>query len=405
MLSLELFSGGGGLALGIENAGFRHVALVENDHDSCETLRYNSGSSCIKRAWPVFETDVEAFNFNKWAGKVHLLAGGPPCQPFSIGGKHEGNTDRRNMFPQAFRAMRTIRPQVMLVENVKGLARDTFKPYLEYICLQMQYPTITPNADDDWKVHKERLSRLSKENAHIDLKYDIIAPKVVNLVNYGIPQNRHRLFILAFRSDLNLEWSWPKESHSKEALFYSQWVSGEYWEKHDIPQPPLPTSLARKIRKLGERPATSPWATVRDALHGLPEPIDNQEYPGVSNHTGIPGARSYHGHSGSPFDFPAKTLKAGDHGVPGGENTLLKEDGEVRYFTVRESARIQTFPDEYIFCGSRTESMRQIGNAVPVNMARIIAQQLNALLAPINRHANKVTNKKQELIVPLFASA
>ena len=92
-----------------------------------------------------------------------------------------------------------------------------------------------------------------------------------------------------------------------------------------------------------------------------------------SNHIFQPGARVYAGHTGSPLDLPAKTLKAGDHGVPGGENMLVMPTGEVRYFTVRESARLQTFPDTYVFHGSWTETMRQLGNAVPVALARIMA--------------------------------
>ena len=92
------------------------------------------------------------------------------------------------------------------------------------------------------------------------------------------------------------------------------------------------------------------------------------------NHTFQAGARSYPGHTGSPLDEPAKTLKAGVHGVPGGENMLLRPDGSIRYFSVRESARLQTFPDDYFFTGCWSEAMRQIGNAVPVNLSRIIGQ-------------------------------
>ena len=93
----------------------------------------------------------------------------------------------------------------------------------------------------------------------------------------------------------------------------------------------------------------------------------------MSNHIVNPGARSYPGHTGSPLDEPAKTLKAGDHGVPGGENMLARPDGSIRYFTVREAARLQTFPDDYVFQGAWSEAMRQLGNAVPVKLAESIA--------------------------------
>ena len=100
-----------------------------------------------------------------------------------------------------------------------------------------------------------------------------------------------------------------------------------------------------------------------------------------ANHIFNPGARQYKGHTGSPLDEPAKTLKAGDHGVPGGENMLRRVDGSVRYFTVREAARLQTFPDEYVFRGAWTEAMRQLGNAVPVRLAEMVARSVAEKLA------------------------
>jgi len=116
------------------------------------------------------------------------------------------------------------------------------------------------------------------------------------------------------------------------------------------------------------------WRTVRDAICDLPDP---ERFPGkVQAHRFQPGARTYPGHTGSPMDEPAKALKAGDHGVPGGENMLRRVDGAVRYFTVRESARIQTFPDSFLFEGTWSEIMRQLGNAVPVRLASVIAKSV-----------------------------
>jgi DNA (cytosine-5)-methyltransferase 1 len=118
-----------------------------------------------------------------------------------------------------------------------------------------------------------------------------------------------------------------------------------------------------------------PWLTVRDAISDLPDP-EQRPNSNIPNHVFIRGARSYPGHTGSPLDAPAKTLKAGDHGVPGGENMLARIDGSIRYFTVREAARLQTFPDEYIFSGGWSESMRQLGNAVPVRLAETVAKSV-----------------------------
>lgn len=209
------------------------------------------------------------------------------------------------------------------------------------------------------------------------MAYNIV-PKLLNAANYGVPQRRERVFIIGFRDDLGVEWSYPTETHSLDSLLYHQWISGEYWERHEIAQRHRPlidaTFLPRlnRLRNNGKPLFDLPWRTVRDALTGLPDPEFTPE-SSFLNHRYQPGARRYPGHTGSPMDLPAKTLKAGDHGVPGGENMLVKDNGEVRYFTVRESARLQTFPDGYVFHGSWTETMRQLGNAVPVGLAQIVA--------------------------------
>jgi DNA (cytosine-5)-methyltransferase 1 len=129
---------------------------------------------------------------------------------------------------------------------------------------------------------------------------------------------------------------------------------------------------------------TKPWKTVRDAITDLPDP-EKSFSKDAFDHKFNPGARTYAGHTGSPLDEPAKTLKAGDHGVPGGENMLLKPNGSVRYFTVRESARLQTFPDDYRFPGSWTESMRQLGNAVPVTLAQAVGMSVADCLGRMER--------------------
>ena len=121
----------------------------------------------------------------------------------------------------------------------------------------------------------------------------------------------------------------------------------------------------------------------------------------VPDHRFQDGAKTYPGHTGSPLDLPAKTLKAGDHGVPGGENMLVHTDGRVRYFTVREAARIQTFPDGYRFHGSWTEAMRQLGNAVPVMLGRIVAASVaeRLIVARMEQLARTIAKEKGAYLV------
>jgi DNA (cytosine-5)-methyltransferase 1 len=198
--------------------------------------------------------------------------------------------------------------------------------------------------------------------------------RILNAANYGVPQHRERLFIVGFRRDLGLNWSFPTPTHSRDVLLWTQWVSGEYWERHCVPRkklPEMPRAVASRVKKLTDGMFGKPWRTVRDVLFDLPEPTVEGDGD-MLNHKLQPGARSYPGHTGSPLDLPAKTLKAGVHGVPGGENMLRYPSGGVRYFSVRESARLQCFPDSYGFPGVWSESMRQLGNAVPVDLAQAV---------------------------------
>jgi DNA (cytosine-5)-methyltransferase 1 len=380
MRSVELFTGAGGLAMGISAAGFHHDAMIERDQDACDTIRENKRRGVRPvTAWPkVFQGDVHAFDYGSVRGGVDLVAGGPPCQPFSLGGKHRGHNDHRDMWPEAVRAVRELRPRAFIFENVRGLVRQSFATYFEHILLQLTYPDLAPKEDEKWSDHRARLERHHTTSRGQDrLRYNVVF-QVLNASDYGVPQRRLRVFIVGFRSDLSIEWSFPPPTHSAEALLWSQWVTREYWDRHRVPnkaRPARPRESGQLQMPTG-KPATAPWLTVRDAIHDLPEPRPGLESGRFLNHRFNPGARSYAGHTGSPLDEPAKTLKAGDHGVPGGENMLAYVDGRVRYFTVRESARLQAFPDDYVFRGSWTECMRQIGNAVPVTLSQAVARSV-----------------------------
>lgn len=370
MRSLELFSGAGGLALGLENSGFAPVALVERNHDACATLRAN------RPHWNVLQTDVREINFAQF-GNIPLVAGGPPCQPFSMGGKANGYEDSRDMFPQAVRAVRELTPLAFIFENVRGLLRPCFSDYVEYIRLQLTYPTFPVSSNVDWTSNLRRLQRHhTSKRKTADLTYNV-SINLADAANYGVPQHRHRVFFVGFRSDINANWFFPRPTHCEDELLRAQWLTKSYWDEHGIKSPWQPAGITfNPVESL--LPLHSRWRTVRDAIKGLGEPGTASR----SGHVFQPGARSYPGHTGSPLDEPAKALKAGDHGVPGGENMLRYPDGKLRYFSVREAARVQTFPDDWKFSGSWSENMRQLGNAVPVELARVVASSVATAIKP-----------------------
>lgn len=379
MRSIEIFAGAGGLGMGVSLAGFHAEEVVEWDADCCDTLRDNRQRGIAPVSlWPLTQGDVRGIDFSRHEARVHLVTGGPPCQPFSIGGKHGAHKDTRDMFSHAVRAVREVKPQAFIFENVKGLTRATFRNYFEYIRLQMMHPEIASRSEESWEEHLRRLEKHETSGSRAGLTYNVIV-HLANAADYGVPQRRERVFFVGFRSDLNIAWSFPPQTHSAEALAWAQYRDGSYWDRHAALWNDRAFSETTRARawKISERPSAEPWMTVRDALVGLPDPEKHPRLArGHFNHRFQSGARSYTGHTGSPLDEPAKTLKAGVHGVPGGENMLLRPDGSVRYFSVRESARLQTFPDDFAFHGSWTESMRQLGNAVPVRLARVVAEDV-----------------------------
>ncbi len=381
--SIELFTGTGGLALGIARAGFVHDLLVDIDRHAVATLKDNRRRVREMENWNVLWEDVAWLDYEPHAGLVDLLAAGAPCQPFSLGGKHAGDQDSRNMFPQVLRAVRELRPRAILIENVRGLIRPSFRPYFDYVLRQLELPERVIREGEGWHTHGARLAGDVMQGAGDgELSYDV-THQLINVANLGIPQRRERVFVIAFRRDLGIRWDHLEPTHSRDALLYAQYVDGSYWREHELPAQLPPETLRSTISRLTAwpRPPEYRWRTVRDALRGLPEPVDYREHILFPNHVGNPGARSYPGHTGSPLDEPAKTLKAGVHGVPGGENMLREPDGAVRYFTGREGARLQTFPDEYKFSGPWTEIMRQLGNAVPVKVGEALASRVAECLA------------------------
>lgn len=327
--------------------------MIEANPAAIRTLQHNVECGNRHMAdWRPEQRDVRDMDWSRYRGRIAVVAGGPPCQPFSIGGSHRGSTDDRDMWPEAIRAVDDIGPRGFLFENVRGLLRENFAAYFQAIMVAL---------------------------AKAANGYGVAHAKV-NAADYGAAQQRHRVIVAGVEAGTPLP-DFPDPTHSRERLLWDQWVSQVYWKKHGLPVPTddgpsnsADRALLKRLRSKGIEPATLPWRTVRDAIADLGEPN------GVNGHVLRPGARAYARHTGSHLDMPAKTIKAGTHGVPGGENMLRCDDGSVRYFTIREAARLQGLPDGFVFPGNWSESMRQLGNAVPTELAMAFGMWLSRSL-------------------------
>lgn len=419
--SVELFAGGGGLAMAVHEAGFRPLLVNEFARRAVETLVANGatvrdpddtsvpgpgvgGSGPRAMGWPLVPGDVRgipSFGYLEDAG-VDVLAGGPPCQPFSLGGVARGDEDDRNMFPEMFRAIREMRPKAVICENVRGLLRPSFERYFEYIKREMSLPFVRRGPDATWVEH-DRVLRDLLERGSVDPseRYDVVHVPV-NAADFGVPQIRKRVIVVAFRADLGVDWSrhQPVPEYSEAALIDSM-RDGCYWKRHDD-APGIDATRERVMADLPPAPfipdGRRPWRTLRDAIAGVdenegrplpPVPVsavrDRLVVGDVPDHMGWPGARVYAGHTPNELDRPAKTVKAGVHGVPGGESVMRLDDPTFdgtgyRYMTVRETARVMTFPDDWALAGPRGERMRQLGNAVPVRLGEVFANAVRDAL-------------------------
>jgi len=315
MKSVELFAGAGGLGMGLALAGFEPDIIIEKDKWCCDTIEENQQRDHpLVRDWRLYrETDARTFDYEAHADRVDLVSGGPPCQPFSIGGRHRAYQDERDMFPTAVDVVRRLRPRAFILENVKGITRTSFANYLKYIFLQLSFPELVRKDRETWEEHLGRLEEYQTSGRRDGLIYNVVPPTVVNAANFGVPQRRERVFIVGFRGDQSCEWSFPLETHSRDALLVDQWITGEYWSRHEVSnkdRPPTPSDRDPRIQRLRQARLDlssiprKPWRTVRDALVGLPDPRAEDAGRLFFNHRFQPGARVYPGHTGSPLDLP-----------------------------------------------------------------------------------------------------
>lgn len=329
--TIELFAGAGGLALGFEQAGFEHVLLNELNHDACETLRAN------RPQWNVVEGDVSMIDFSAYRGQVDLVSGGFPCQAFSYAGKRAGFEDvRGTLFFQFARVIRETRPKMFLGENVRGLLTHDHGRTLETI------------------------RRVINE-----LGYTLIEPRVLKALFYRVPQKRERLMLVGIRNDLapHLRFSWPPKA-ARVYTLRDALRAGELFAE-DVPNSPGQRYPKRKAEILAMVPPGGYW-------RNLPEAVQREYMKGSFR---LPGGKTGMARRLS-WDAPSLTLTC----APAQNQTERCHPSESRPLTVREYARIQTFPDAWVFCGSMSEQYKQIGNAVPVNLAYAVATSIRHAL-------------------------
>lgn len=328
--SIELFAGAGGLALGLEQAGLKCLALNEFEHWACETLRKN------RPDWNVVEDDVRNISFSNYKGKVDLVTGGFPCQAFSYAGKKLGLDDARGtLFYEFARVVDETKPAICVGENVRGLLNH-----------------------EDGRTIEGMVSILD------EIGYNVITPRIFKTIFYRVPQKRERVLIVGIRKDIDLKlFEFPKP-HKKVYTLKDALKKGELFTT-DVPE-----STGTKYPK-----------SKKDVLDQVPEggywrdlPLELQkEYMGGSFYLG--GGKTGMARRMS-WSEPSLTLTCS----PAQKQTERCHPEETRPFTVREYARIQTFPDDWIFSGSISHQYKQIGNAVPVNFAKEIGYAIVSFL-------------------------
>ncbi len=324
--SIELFAGAGGLALGVEKAGFNTLGLIESDKDAADTLKKNRPN------WNVINDDIANIScldlekyFSIKKGELDLLSGGAPCQAFSYAGKRLGLEDARGtLFYHYALFLEKLQPKMFLFENVRGLLTH-----------------------DHGKTYSTMLDIFTRAGYTID-------KQVLNAWNYGVPQKRERLITIGIRNDLvgKTEYRFPK-AHSYKPVLRDVLL--------DCPDGPG-VPYGEKKRKIFELvPAGGYW---RDIDPAIAKEYMKSCWDMEGGRTGILRRMS--------LDEPSLTVLTS----PSQKQTERCHPLEARPFTVRENARCQTFPDDWEFCGNVSAQYKQVGNAVPVNLAYDIAREI-----------------------------
>ena len=311
MRSIEFCAGAGGQALGLEQAGFGHEALVEIEPDFAKTLRLN------RPQWDVRTADMNTFDGRPFKG-VDLLAGGLPCPPFSIAGKQLGERDERNLFPAAIRLIDEIRPKAVMIENVRGFLSAVFEDYR----LQLK-------------------AQLAKLGYHTEWR-------LLNASDFGVPQLRPRVVIVALRKDLVEAFDWP-----------------------DV----LPHNPPTVGETLGDLMAANGWQGARRWAKQADDIAP----------TIVGGSKKHGGPDLGPTRARQAWAAMGVEGRSLAETAPLPDFCGMPRLTIPMVARLQGFPDSWQFFGRKTTAYRQVGNAFPPPVARAVASNLRIALAANRR--------------------
>ncbi len=306
LTALELCAGGGGAALGLEQAGFSHAALLDNDPHACATLRRN------RPYWNVIEADIRRFDSAYWRD-VDLLSGGLPCPPFSIAGKQLGADDDRDMFPSMLKIVKDVRPRAVLIENVRGILTERFTPFrakIDKILDGMGF-------DAHWTAF--------------------------NAANFGVPQTRFRVFLVALRRGATAPLRWPIATEG--------------------PAPAVGMAIGDLMSERGWRGAAA-W--IKGAMSPAP--------------TIVGGSHKHGGPDLGPTRARREWAALGVDGLGLANESPAPEFTGMPRLTIAMVARLQTFPDDWKFAGAKTHAYRQVGNALPVRLAYNVAKAVKACL-------------------------
>ncbi len=331
----ELFAGAGGLAIGLENAGLNSVFLNELDKSACATLRHN------RPEWNVVEGDITQLNFKEHiTDEIDILTGGFPCQAFSYAGKKLGFEDTRGtLFFEFARAVKELNPKVFMAENVRGLLN-----------------------------HEDGRTLQTIREVIDELGYVLVEPRVLKAIFYKVPQKRERLILVGIRKEFaeKVNFQWPSP-YNRVMTLRDAFYEGELYDK-DVAESPGQLYPSRKKEIMSHVPPGGYWRDLSDELQR--EYMQGSYFLGGGK-TGMARRLS--------LDEPSLTLTTS----PAQKQTERCHPIETRPLQTREYARIQTFPDSWEFKGSMGAVYRQIGNAVPVNMATALGRSLVRLLNDI----------------------